>query len=114
MYRRTFEVFAKWIADQNKVSIVFDTDGGAHADLKTDTLHLPKEIGNDNALGALALLMHEAAHVKHSKKIPIKKVAPMQSDFHILNAIEDVRIDRKNFQIMPNVYHFYEELVKKE
>ncbi len=38
----------------------------------------------------------------------------MQSDFHILNAVEDVRIDRKNFKIMPNVFNFYEELVKKE
>lgn len=58
--------------------------------------------------------MHEAAHIKHSKIIPIKKVAPMQSDFFILNAIEDIRIDRRNFNIMPNVFNFYEELVKKE
>lgn len=37
----------------------------------------------------------------------------MQSDFHILNALEDIRIDRKNFQIMNNVFGFYEYLVKE-
>ena len=58
--------------------------------------------------------MHEAAHIRYSKKIPIKEVAPQQSDFHILNAIEDIRIDRKNFNVMPNAFNFYEELVKKE
>lgn len=113
MYRRTFEVFAKFIAKQNNVSLAFDTDGGAHADMTNDILHLPKDIANENALGALALTMHEAAHIKHSKSIPIKEIAPVQSDFFILNAIEDIRIDRKNFQILPNIYAFYEELVKK-
>lgn len=113
MYRRTFEVFAKFIAKQNNVEIVFDTDGGAHANMKTNVLHLPKEIADDNAFGALALTMHEAAHIKHSKVIPAKEVAPMQSDFHILNAIEDIRIDLKNFQVLPNVFSFYEDLVKK-
>ena len=114
MYRRTFEVFAKWIAAQNNVSLAFDTSGGAHADMKNDVLHLPEDIASEHALGALALVMHEGAHIKHSKIIPIKKVAPAQSDFHILNAIEDIRIDRKTFNIMPNVFNFYEELVKKE
>lgn len=113
MYRRTFEVFAKFIAKQNNVEILFDTDGGAHANMKTNVLHLPKEIADDNAFGALALCMHEAAHIKHSKVIPAKEVAPMQSDFHILNAIEDVRIDLKNFRILPNVFSFYEDLVEK-
>ncbi len=81
--------------------------------MKNDVLHLPKEIANENALSALALLMHEAAHIKHSKNIPIKNIAPLQSDFHILNAIEDIRIDLKNFRLLPNVIGFYEELVKK-
>ena len=113
MLKRTFEVFSKYISKQHNVSIVFDTDGTAHADMKNDVLHLPAEIANEHALGALALTMHEAAHIKHSKIIPIQQVAPMQSDFHILNAIEDIRIDRKNFHALPNVYAFYEELVKK-
>lgn len=113
MYRRTFEVMAKWIAKQNNVTLAFDAGGGAYADMTNDVLHLPTDIADEHALGALALLFHEAAHIRHSKVIPIKEIAPMQSDFHILNAIEDIRIDHKNFQLLPNVYNFYEELVKK-
>ena len=116
IYLKTFEIMGKWFAQQHKVTIAYDTEGGAHADLKNDILHLPNptKIADEHALGSLALLFHEAAHLRYSKGIPIKKVAPMQSDFHILNAIEDIRIDRLNFQIMPNVFNFYEELVKKE
>lgn len=113
MFLRTFEVISKFIASQNNVTLAFDTDGNAYADMQNNVLHLPKEVANENALSALALLMHEAAHIKHSKIIPIKQVAPMESDFFILNAIEDVRIDLKNFRILPNVVGFYEELVKK-
>ena len=119
MYRRTFEVLSKWVAKQNHVSIVFDTEGGAHADMEKDILHLPQEIANENALGAIALMMHEAAHIRHSKpafegkKPPIKDIAPMQSDFHIFNAMEDIRIDLKNFRLLPNIPAFYEELVRK-
>ena len=113
MFLKSFEIISKFFASQNSVTVVFDNDGGANADLKNDVLHLPKDIANENALGALALLAHEAAHLKYSKGIPVQEVAPMNSDFHILNAIEDIRIDCKNFQILPNVFGFYEELVKK-
>lgn len=37
----------------------------------------------------------------------------MKSDFDVLNAIEDVRIDLKNFELLPNVRGFYEEMMKK-
>ena len=80
--------------------------------MQTNTLYLPEDIANEHALGALALTFHEAGHLRYSGKIPIKEVAPAQSDFHILNALEDIRIDRKNFQIMRNVFNFYEYLVK--
>lgn len=113
MYRRTFDIIAKYVASQNKVDIVFDTEGSAYADMENNVLHLPQEIANENAHAALALLMHEAAHIKHSKNIPIKELCPMKSDFNILNAIEDIRIDKKNFGLLPNVRGFYEEMVKK-
>ena len=113
MYRRTFEVLAKWVGDRSKTRVLFDTDGGAHANLKTNEIHLPEQISKDNALGALALLMHEAAHLRHSKKIPMKQVVKCQEDHVILNACEDIRIDRKNFNLLENVYDFYTELTEK-
>ncbi len=113
MYKKTFEIFSKFIGRANNITIVFDTNGGACADLENNILHLPKDIANDNAFKALALTMHEAAHIRYSKNIPIKELCPMRSDFEILNAIEDIRIDLKNFNILPNVRAFYQELVKE-
>ena len=110
MYKRTFEVLAKFISEKNNVSIVFDTEGGAHADMKTNTLHLPKEIANKHAYTAISLMMHESGHIKHSQIIPIKEICKTKGDFHILNAIEDVRVDRKNFSVLPNIIEFYREL----
>jgi hypothetical protein len=113
MYRKTFETLSKWISKEQKVKIVFDTDGSARADIKNDTLHLPKDIANENAHAAIALMMHESAHIAHSKKIPFKEVAPTKTSFHILNAIEDIRIDRINFNVLPNIKEFYYPLVDK-
>jgi hypothetical protein len=113
MYRRTFEILAKYVGHETGVKVIFDTDGGAHANMKTNEIHLPANIGKDNALGALALLMHEAAHIRYSKKIPMDKLIKSQEDHMILNACEDVRIDQKNFYLLDNVRDFYKELVKK-
>lgn len=113
MYRKTFEIFSKFIGKEHNITIQFDQDHDqANADMTNNVLHLPKNIASAHAHKALALTMHEAAHIRHSKKIPIKKLCPMESDFHILNSIEDIRIDYKNFDILPNIYGFYEELVK--
>jgi len=117
MYRKTFEVLAKYISKKTGVAIQFDTDGGAHADMKNDILHLPKDIAKSHAYAAISLIMHEAAHIRHSKVIPIDKVIKTKGEFSILNAIEDIRIDNLNFRVLPNVWNFYEALideVKKE
>jgi len=113
MYKKTFEVLAKWIASEYNVKIVFDEqDGAGHAELNTNTIHLPHNIANSNALSALALLMHEAAHLAHSKILPMKDLVKDQEDHMILNAIEDIRIDYLNFNKLPNIRTFYEQLVK--
>ena len=112
MYKKTFETIAKYFATASKVSLVFDTDGGAYADMKADMLHLPKAIADENAYAALALTMHEAAHIRYSKKIPMEDLVDTEADKFILNAIEDVRIDRKNFGVLPNIKEFYRQLVK--
>ena len=113
MYRKTFEVLAKYISSEYSIKVVFDQpDGQAHALLKQNELHLPFNIGNTNALSALALLMHEAAHIAYSKDIPMEQLVKDQEDHMVLNAIEDIRIDFKNFGTLPNVREFYKELVK--
>jgi hypothetical protein len=97
MNRRTFETLSKYIADTHKTRVIFDYDGeGACAMPKTGEIHMPAQIASHNALAALALLMHEAAHIRYSAKIPDKYYKdPIRKD--IVNAIEDARIDVHNF-----------------
>lgn len=113
MYKRTFEVLAKYISKENKVTLQFDSNEGAHADMTNNVLHLPTTIASSHAYAALALMMHESAHIRCSKIIPIKEIVKTASEFNILNAIEDVRIDLLNFQRLPNIFTFYEELIKE-
>lgn len=112
MNRRTFETLSKYIAGTHKTRVVFDYDGdGACANPKTGEIHMPAKIASHNALAALALLMHEAAHVAHSGEIPLRFYKdPIRKD--ILNAIEDARIDIKNFNKLPNVKGFYERMYR--
>jgi hypothetical protein len=112
MNRRTFETISKYIAGTHKTRVMFDHPGeGACASPKTGEIHMPGEIASHNALAALALLMHEAAHIKHSTKIPEKLCEdPIRKD--IINALEDARIDMKNFNKMYNIVGFYERMYR--
>lgn len=112
MNRRTFETLSKYIAGEHKTRVIFDYDGeGACANPKTGEIHMPHAIASHNALSALALLMHEAAHIAHSKHIPEKFCKdPIKKD--IVNAIEDARIDMKNFGLLCNVKGFYERMYR--
>jgi len=114
MYRKTFETIAKYFAKTANVTIQFDTEGGASADMKSNVLHLPKKISSENGYAALALAMHEAAHIKYSKMIPMEQLVDTEFDKAILNAMEDVRIDIKNFNKLPNIKEFYKKLIEDE
>ncbi len=114
MNRRTFEILAKYIGKKHGITVHFDVEGGPpHANMKDKSIHLPFDIGKEHVFAALALLMHEAAHVAHSTKIPIKQVCRDQLDQSILNVMEDIRIDRKNMYLLPNIPEFYHILVEK-
>jgi len=113
VYTKTFEVLSKYISGEYGVKVNFDNPNGAKANIKTNVISMPDNISGDNALGALALLMHEAAHLKYTKEIPMDKVIKTPTEKHILNVIEDIRIDEKNFYILPNVKEFYRQLYKK-
>ena len=112
MNRVTFEMLAKWIAQQNKAKIVFDgTAKGAYCNMKTNEIFMPTDLKEHNILAGLALLMHEAGHLNKSKTIPHDLVKGKISR-EILNVIEDVRVDNHNFQILYNIKEFYERLIK--
>jgi len=114
MHKRTFEVLAKFICAETNTTVRFDKeDGGACANVMTNEIRMPAKISGDNALGALALLMHEAAHLKWTKPLPLDKIIETMTDKFIHNVMEDIRIDRHNFNLLPNIKDFYRELNKK-
>lgn len=55
--------------------------------------------------------MHEAAHLHYTKEIP-DDIVDDKLSHGLLNACEDVRIDRHNFDMLPNVRSFYEQSFK--
>jgi len=112
MNRVTFEMLAKWIAEQSDAKILFDAQAkGACANMKTKEISMPCNLKEHNILAALALLMHEGGHLKISKKIPLDLVKGVVSH-NVLNVMEDIRVDNHNFGILNNIRDFYERLIE--
>lgn len=111
--RKTFEVIAKWIAKQAGVTIEFQHGAVPNADPKTKRIVLPTNLKIENLDKVLALVFHEAAHIKFST-FDMKKLIDNQNDKNILNAAEDVRVDKLNIAYLPRINEFYEELIKWE
>ncbi len=115
MNRKTYEILAKWIAKTNGVTIEFKPDACPCVDMKTKHIILPSNISEEHAFASLAQLMHEAGHVRYTGKIPLERVTKNNKIAQgILNAIEDIRIDRKNFYKLPNIKEFYKRGVDYE
>jgi hypothetical protein len=106
MNKRTFEIIARYISKELGIKVTYGNVPGPCITLKDKTIRLPEKIQEDNALAALSSLMHEAAHMRYTVVIP-DDFSKTNVDHHIVNAIEDVRIDRHNFSLLPNVYEFY-------
>jgi uncharacterized protein YegL len=112
MNRRTFDIIARYVSEEHGIKVKMSKEcQGPRIHLDTMTIELPENIQEQNALAALSSLMHEAAHMKYSTIIP-KDFSKTNVDHFIVNAIEDARIDNKNFYLLPNVWEFYEKFVK--
>ena len=112
MNKRTWEIIAEYASDEMGIKVVIADDcQGPQICLETKTITLPTRIKEENALAALSSLFHEAAHMKYSTIIP-KDFSKDSIDHHILNAMEDVRIDNKTFMLLPNIWDFYLDFVK--
>ncbi len=112
MNMRTYEILAKWIAHTQKVRIRFEANACPQACLETNEIILPDTVKEENVYAAIAQLMHEAAHLKHTKSIPVAKLTDDDGHkFMILNACEDIRIDEINFSLLPNIHEFYKHMI---
>lgn len=110
MNARTYEILAKWIGQRHGIRVVFEPGSVPVVNIKNKIITLPTEINTENAFVALTALMHEAAHIKYTGEIPTD-IVPDSLSHNILNAIEDIRIDLKNFQLLPNIHEFYRHAV---
>lgn len=107
--RRTYEIIGKYIAKSEQVHLEFAKDR-CDANLVTKTITLPANLKAPNMYTGLAYLMHEAAHIGHSRfDLPLL-TGNDPTDHSILNFVEDGRIDHKNFGRLPMIRNFYEEM----
>lgn len=111
--RRTFEIIAKWIGKANGITINFQPNATPQADVKNKRITLPSNMKIENLDKVLALVFHEAGHIKKTS-FDAGKIVSCQEEMNILNGCEDVRIDRSMMNLLPRVRDFYEELVKWE
>ncbi len=107
---RTFEIIAKYIGQRHGITVAFD-DGPARSDVKNKTIYLPNKMDESEVFTTLTVLIHEAAHIKYTTIIP-EDLAKDMAFHEVLNAIEDARIDQKNFGILPNIHEFYNRYFK--
>ena len=102
---------AKYVSETHDIQVVICDCPGPQIFLEEKRIELPNRIREENVFGALSSLMHEAAHMKYTK-IP-KEFQENNIDFYIVNALEDIRIDLKNYRLLPNVFSFYKTLTEK-
>ena len=108
---RTYSIISKYIAETNGVTIKFERGTQPIVNLDTKVITIPSNLKDDTIYAGLAALMHEAAHIKHTPNDMAKAVVDDETDMHILNAIEDTRIDKLNFRKLPNIKAFYKDLM---
>jgi hypothetical protein len=111
MNLRTYELIAHYIAAQHGITVKLEPNAVACVNTQTKVITLPSNLETENIYPALATLMHEAAHIKMTK-FP-ENIVKDKLEKDILNAMEDTRIDRANFGVLPNIKEFYNRLYLK-
>ncbi len=108
MSLRTYEIITKYIGKDSGVRVMLEPNAVPTCNIKEKLITLPSNIKEENVFAALAEAMHEAGHVRMTTK-EISKIPDDEFEHSVLNAIEDIRIDRDNFKILPNIREFYRE-----
>ena len=109
--RRTFEIIGKYFGKESGCTIEYRPDICPQCDPIKKHIILPSNLDEKYLYAGLAGLMHEAGHIRMTNFNP-KEIAKDEDEFNILNAIEDVRVDRANFKILPNVKGFYKRFME--
>lgn len=110
--RRTFDLLGRWIGRQYNIKIDFSPGCTPMCDVKNKRIILPGNIDVNHIFPALAELIHEAGHIRHTT-FDAKKICSNQEEFQILNAVEDIRVDNKNMGVLPNMNGIHGTLMEQ-
>ena len=112
--RRTFEIISKYVGDETNIHIEMVENAVPTCIPSARRIILPSNIKDENIYPALATLIHEAGHIRHTKYDLTKLIRDRGGpDKHIVNATEDARIDRKIQELLPNIRGFFKKLYDK-
>jgi hypothetical protein len=107
-----FKILAEHFADKDNIDVIIKGDE-AKTDANSKTIYLPEDVPDEMFGVTLATLLHESHHIKLSKGLPAATPENKASAyFHLLNALEDIRIDTKVIDKYPNAKGLYSELLK--
>lgn len=107
--RRTMEIISRFIGDKSEVNIEFNTEGKMCANPQTGTVKIPSNLKAKHLYPAIGAVIHEAGHVRKST-YKIEDFATDAATKNILNCIEDVRVDRYMYDLLPNIHSFQQKL----
>ena len=107
--RKTFDILVKWIAKKTGCSIQYRDSTPPCADPDTNTIFLPSNYKIENLDKIVAIVFHEAQHLK-SSNFDWKEMMRDKKDMLVFNALEDARIDDLNIRMLPNMVSFYLKL----
>ena len=104
-YRMLAEHFGK----SDRVRVVIS---GSEAKTDGETIWLPENVPAEIQSTLLATLLHEAYHIRYSDFKEGQKAQAAGGDhrFHVLNVLEDIRIDHKILGDWPNAKNLYFDL----
>jgi hypothetical protein len=107
---KTFQILANWVSEKTDITIEYADIPQATVNTEKRLISLPNRIKVADPYAATAMLLHEAGHIKYTDNELMNKVVKSPQDKTLHNAMEDVRINRKMFHMLPNVKAFFGEL----
>ena len=110
--RRTFDLLGRYIGKRYHLKIEFQPNVTPMCDVKNKRIILPSNPKVNNIFPALAELIHEAGHIRHTV-FESDKISKTQEEFSILNAVEDIRVDRNNMDLLPNIRGIHGTLMEQ-
>lgn len=104
--QRTYEIITKYIGKNSGVRVVLQEGATPVCDIEKKIITLPARIKDENIYPALCEAIHEAGHVRMTD-MKINNLADNTEEHSVLNAFEDIRVDKSNMDMLPGIPELY-------